>query len=90
MSAFGTGWSEFRDTGQGPVIGKTLELQARTKHRGVIPVELSVSSANLQGSWHAIGILRELFAGREVIGIDCLDLVEEGGTLHCISMQQPL
>lgn len=37
----------------------------------------------------ALGILRELFSDREVIGIDCLDLVEEGGTLHCISQQQP-
>jgi agmatine/peptidylarginine deiminase len=24
-----------------------------------------------------------------VVGIDCLELVEEGGTLHCISQQQP-
>jgi len=37
----------------------------------------------------ALGMLRELFPGREVCGIDCLDLVEEGGTLHCISQQQP-
>jgi len=37
----------------------------------------------------ALGMLREWFGGREVIGIDCLDLVEEGGTLHCISQQQP-
>ncbi|MES2995844.1 MAG: agmatine deiminase family protein [Verrucomicrobiota bacterium] len=37
----------------------------------------------------ALGMLRELFPGREVRGIDCLDLVEEGGTLHCISQQQP-
>ena len=37
----------------------------------------------------ALGILRELFPGREVRGIDCLELVEEGGTLHCISQQQP-
>jgi agmatine deiminase len=37
----------------------------------------------------ALGMLRELFGDREVIGIDCLDLVEEGGTLHCISQQQP-
>ena len=38
----------------------------------------------------ALGQLRELFPDRTVIGIDCLDLVEEGGTLHCISQQQPL
>ena len=37
----------------------------------------------------ALGLIRELFAGREVVGIDCLELVEEGGTLHCISQQQP-
>jgi len=37
----------------------------------------------------ALGIIRELFPGREVAGIDCLDLVEEGGTLHCLSQQQP-
>ncbi|MFT4175279.1 MAG: agmatine deiminase family protein [Luteolibacter sp.] len=37
----------------------------------------------------ALGMLRELFPGREITGIDCLDLVEEGGTLHCISQQQP-
>jgi agmatine deiminase len=37
----------------------------------------------------ALGILRECFPGREVIGIDCRDLVYEGGALHCISQQQP-
>lgn len=37
----------------------------------------------------ALGMIRELFPDREVLGIDCLDLVEEGGTLHCISQQQP-
>jgi agmatine deiminase len=37
----------------------------------------------------ALGIIREMFPDRQVVGIDCLDLVEEGGTLHCISQQQP-
>jgi len=37
----------------------------------------------------ALSMIREVFNHREVIGIDCLDLVEEGGTLHCISQQQP-
>ena len=37
----------------------------------------------------ALGIIREVFQDRDVVGIDCLDLVEEGGTLHCISQQQP-
>jgi agmatine deiminase len=37
----------------------------------------------------ALGMIRELFPTREVRAIDCLELVEEGGTLHCISQQQP-
>jgi agmatine deiminase len=37
----------------------------------------------------ALGMIRELFPDREITGIDCLELVEEGGTLHCISQQQP-
>jgi agmatine deiminase len=37
----------------------------------------------------ALGIIAEQFPTREIIPIDCLDLVQEGGTLHCISQQQP-
>ncbi|MFC5051606.1 agmatine/peptidylarginine deiminase [Rubritalea spongiae] len=39
---------------------------------------------------HALGILRECFPKREVIGIDCRDIVWEGGAIHCISQQQPV
>ncbi|HET9219450.1 MAG TPA: agmatine deiminase family protein [Terriglobia bacterium] len=34
-------------------------------------------------------ILQEHFPDRAVVGIDCTDLVYGGGTLHCISQQQP-
>jgi agmatine deiminase len=37
----------------------------------------------------ALGVIREMFPDRAITGIDCLDLVEEGGALHCISQQQP-
>jgi agmatine deiminase len=37
----------------------------------------------------ALGMLRELFPDRQIVGIDSLDLVEEGGSLHCITQQQP-
>ena len=32
---------------------------------------------------------RLLAEGREVIGIDCQSLIEQGGSLHCITMQLP-
>jgi agmatine deiminase len=37
----------------------------------------------------AAGLLAGCFPGREIIPIDCLELVWGRGTLHCISQQQP-
>jgi agmatine deiminase len=37
----------------------------------------------------ALGILAELFPGREVVGIHCVDLVWGLGTLHCMTQQEP-
>ena len=34
-------------------------------------------------------VLREAFLGREVIGIDCLPLIKQHGSLHCVTMQFP-
>ena len=38
----------------------------------------------------AAEVLAGCFPGREIVPIDCLDLVWGLGTLHCISQQQPL
>jgi len=37
----------------------------------------------------ALGILRGVFPGREVTGIDCRALVQGMGAIHCITQQQP-
>ena len=37
----------------------------------------------------AMGIVREAFPGRKVVGLDCRVLLIEGGALHCLSQQQP-
>jgi len=37
----------------------------------------------------ALGILRECFSGRNVVGVDCRNIVFEGGAIHCITQQQP-
>lgn len=34
-------------------------------------------------------IIAEHFQGREVIGIQCVELTEEGGAVHCVTQQQP-
>ena len=37
----------------------------------------------------ALGILRECFSGKRVVGVDARKLVLEGGAIHCITQQQP-
>lgn len=38
---------------------------------------------------HALEIISTCFPGREVIGIDCRALIEQHGSLHCVTMQIP-
>ena len=38
----------------------------------------------------ALGILRECFPGRAVVGVDACDFVYEGGAIHCLTQQQPI
>jgi agmatine deiminase len=38
----------------------------------------------------ALAFFRKVFLTREVIGIDCTLVIEEGGSLHCLSKQEPL
>lgn len=37
----------------------------------------------------AISIIKSCFPGREVVGIDCTDLIYGGGAIHCITQQEP-
>jgi agmatine deiminase len=39
---------------------------------------------------NALSILQDVFPDRQVIGIDCHELIWGLGTLHCISQQEPL
>lgn len=54
------GWNGFQEKGEGPVIGQTLELNARRKDGQEVPIELSVSSVKIQGRWHGLGIARDI------------------------------
>ncbi|MFA6920981.1 MAG: ATP-binding protein [Gallionella sp.] len=54
------GFNAFSSSGQGTVIGKTIEIEALHKDGREIPVELSISALKLNGHWHAVGILRDI------------------------------
>lgn len=66
--AYREGFRNFKDTGQGYVVGKTLEMEAVKKDGTEFPVELSVSAVKLKGEWCAIGILRDITERKHVEG----------------------
>jgi PAS domain S-box-containing protein len=51
---------EFAQSGQGPMIGRMVELSAKRKTGEEFPIELSLAAVMLKGQWHAIGILRDI------------------------------
>ena len=51
---------KFKFTGKGQAIGKIMELSALTKGKTEIPIELSLSSFQIEEKWYAIGIARDI------------------------------
>lgn len=60
LDSFRKGFENFKNTGEGIVVGRTLEIEAQRKNGNIFPVELSVSSTKLNSKWHAIGIIRDI------------------------------
>lgn len=50
----------FRSTGQSALIGKTIELNLKHKDGSEVPVELSLSAAEIDQQWHAICVMRDI------------------------------
>ena len=50
----------FQLSGQGPVVGKVVELTAKHKDGHEFPIELSVSALSMKSKWYAVGIVRDI------------------------------
>ncbi len=53
-------WREFRETGAGAYVGRTVEVSALRRDGTEFPVEVSISAVLLQGRWHGIGVVRDM------------------------------
>ncbi len=54
------GFSRFQDTGEGPAVGRTIELTAKRKEGAEFPIEVSLSALKLNGKWYAVGIIHDI------------------------------
>ena len=66
LSVIRRAMEHFRQTGKGSSIGNIVELTAKNKDGNEFPVELSIASFSLNGTWHAIGIVRDITARKQM------------------------
>ncbi len=60
LEAYRAARDHFARTGEGPLINRTLDLAALRKSGEEFPAELSISSFQLGGRWHAAGLFRDI------------------------------
>ena len=65
FDSFTRGYETFQQTGEGVVVGRTLEIEALRKNGKVFPVELSISATKLENKWHATGVIRDITERRD-------------------------
>jgi len=70
-------------------IGGEYSLPASYTNFYIGNTKVLMPTFNHKNDTTALTILQKLFPDRKVIGIDCSDLVNGYGTIHCISQQQP-
>jgi len=58
------GFRNFRASGEGPLVGNTIEIQAMRKDGSEFAIEASISSIRINNEWHAVGIIRDI-SGRK-------------------------
>ena len=72
-----------------PIIFEELELPASYANFLILNGAVLVPTFNDANDRVALNILNDCFPDREVIGINCIDLIWGFGTLHCLSQQVP-
>lgn len=94
LEVFTKGFKNFKNTGQGNAIGKTIEMSAFRKDGTEFPMELSLSSFQLRNEWYALGVVRDIsdrkLAEKERLKKEKLHGVLEMAGAACHELNQPL
>ena len=56
----------FAHTGEGPVVGKVLEMEGLRKDGTEFPIELAVSAVRMSNQWWAVAIVRDITERRRI------------------------
>ena len=72
-----------------PLIFAGRRLPASYANFYIANGRVLVPTFNDAADCRALGMLADLFPGRQVVGIHAVDLVWGLGTLHCMTQQQP-
>ena len=51
---------EFFETGEGEIVGRTVEVKALRRDGTEFPVEVSLSAFKIGGQWNSVGIIRDI------------------------------
>lgn len=54
------GYQRFLETGDGVIMGRTVEIEAKRKGGETLPVEMSLSAARIDGSFRFTAIIRDI------------------------------
>jgi agmatine deiminase len=74
----------------GPVFYEDRRLPASYANFYIANGMVLVPTYDHPNDARALGILRELFPTRKIVGINCVDLVWGLGAFHCVTQQQPI
>ena len=72
-----------------PILFDGVELPASYANFLILNKKVLVPTFNDSEDRNALNILADCFPDKEVIGINCIDLIWGFGTLHCLSQQIP-
>lgn len=75
----------------GPVLGRDSDERLPSTYANFLIVNeaVLVPIYDLPMDEDALEVVSQAFPGYEILGIPCLSLIEQGGSLHCITMQIP-